>query len=64
MRVFVDGSIVEVFTSAGRSVTTRVYPTHAPPWTLEAPEGVMVWELAAVFETGPAPAADADGEVA
>ena len=64
VRVFVDGSIIEVFTSAGRSLTTRVYPTTAPPWTVEAPEDVMVWGLAAVFETGPASAADADDEVA
>jgi beta-fructofuranosidase len=46
-RIFVDGSIVEVFTSAGRVLTTRVYPVTPPPWELEAPEGCEVWSLAA-----------------
>ncbi len=45
VRVFVDGSVVEVFTSAGRSFTTRVYPLAAPPWRVEAPEGSRVWDL-------------------
>jgi beta-fructofuranosidase len=45
VRVLVDGSVVEVFTSAGRSVTTRVYPEQAPPWTVEAPAEALVWEL-------------------
>ncbi|HEX2856686.1 MAG TPA: glycoside hydrolase family 32 protein [Propionibacteriaceae bacterium] len=45
VRVFVDGSVVEVFTSAGRSFTTRVYPLAAPPWRIEAPEGSLVWDL-------------------
>lgn len=45
VRVFVDGSVVEVFTSAGRSFTTRVYPLAAPPWHIEAPEGSLVWDL-------------------
>ena len=39
-RIFVDGSIVEVFTSAGRVLTTRVYPVTPPPWQIEAPEAV------------------------
>lgn len=64
VRAFVDGSILEVFTSAGRSLTTRVYPTQAPPWTLEAPADALVWELDPVFETGPASGTDAGGEVA
>ncbi|MCC8907438.1 glycoside hydrolase family 32 protein [Curtobacterium sp. GD1] len=45
VRVLLDGSVVEVFTSAGRSVTTRVYPVQAPPWTVEAPEGASWWPL-------------------
>jgi beta-fructofuranosidase len=46
VRIFLDGSVVEVFTSAGRSITSRVYPTSPPPWAIEAPDGTMVWELA------------------
>ena len=45
-RVFLDGSVVEVFTSAGRSITTRVYPTSPPPWRVEAPGGTVVWDIA------------------
>ncbi|WP_439692647.1 glycoside hydrolase family 32 protein [Curtobacterium sp. SP.BCo] len=45
VRVLLDGSVVEVFTSAGRSVTTRVYPVQAPPWTVEAPTGATWWPL-------------------
>lgn len=53
LRVFVDGSVVEIFTSAGRSLTTRVYPVTPPPWRVEAPEGAQVWELeAAVVPAG------------
>lgn len=50
-RVFVDGSVVEVFTSAGRSITTRVYPTSPPPWRLQAPEGTVVWDIAPSIAT-------------
>jgi beta-fructofuranosidase len=46
VRIFLDGSVVEVFTSAGRSITCRVYPTAPPPWEIEAPDGTTVWELA------------------
>lgn len=45
LRILLDGSVVEVFTSAGRALTTRVYPTQAPPWSLEAPDGTQVWAL-------------------
>ncbi|MFT4122259.1 MAG: glycoside hydrolase family 32 protein [Microbacteriaceae bacterium] len=45
VRVFVDGSVIEVFTSAGRVITTRAYPTQPPPWTIEAPEHALAWEL-------------------
>jgi len=44
LRIFVDGSVVEVFTSAGRVLTTRVYPLAAPPWTVSAPSG-LVWDV-------------------
>ncbi len=33
LRVFLDGSVIEAFTSAGRSATTRIYPTHHTGWT-------------------------------
>jgi beta-fructofuranosidase len=46
-RIFIDGSIIEVFTSAGQVLTTRVYPVNPPPWRIEAPEGCTVWTLAA-----------------
>ncbi|MEN2742328.1 glycoside hydrolase family 32 protein [Microbacterium sp. X-17] len=45
-RIFIDGSVVEVFTSSGRSITSRVYPTTPPPWRVQAPAGAVVWELA------------------
>ncbi len=45
-RILLDGSVVEVFTSAGRSITSRVYPTTPPPWRVEAPAGAVVWDLA------------------
>ena len=45
-RIFLDGSVVEVFTSVGRSITSRVYPTAPPPWSVEAPLGTTVWDLA------------------
>lgn len=45
VRVFLDGSIVEVFTSGGGSLTSRVYPVAAPPWRVEAPDGALVWNL-------------------
>lgn len=45
LRVFLDGSTVEVFTSAGRVLTTRVYPDSPPPWRIEASPGSKVWPL-------------------
>ncbi|WIB60885.1 glycoside hydrolase family 32 protein [Curtobacterium sp. MCLR17_007] len=56
VRLLLDGSVVELFTSAGRSVTTRVYPTQPPPWRVEAPEQTVVWSL---DETVSTPAATA-----
>lgn len=44
-RIFVDGSVVEVFTSAGRALSTRVYPTTPPPWRIEAPANARHWAL-------------------
>lgn len=45
VRVFLDGSVIEVFTPGGRSLTLRVYPLAAPPWHVEAPDGSTVWDL-------------------
>ena len=45
LRIFIDGSVIEVFTSAGRSITTRAYPISQPPWHVEAPAGALVWDL-------------------
>jgi hypothetical protein len=54
--VFVDGSIIEVLTSAGRVLTTRVYPVSPPPWRVEAPEGCEAWTLATPrWTSGPVP---------
>lgn len=58
VRVLLDGSIVEVFTSAGRAVTTRVYPTQAPPWSVEAPKQALVWELKPTVTTVSTPVTD------
>lgn len=44
-RILLDGSVVEVFTSAGRSITSRVYPTTPPPWHVHAPVGAVAWDL-------------------
>lgn len=44
-RIFLDGSVVEVFTSAGRVFSTRVYPNSAAGWRLEAPPDAWCWEL-------------------
>lgn len=45
-RVFIDGSIVEIFTSGGRVATTRVYPTTPPPWFITSVDGAVVYSLA------------------
>lgn len=47
VRIFQDGSVIEVFTSGGKVATARAYPTQAPPWRVEAPTGSLVWSLAA-----------------
>jgi beta-fructofuranosidase len=46
-RIFLDGSVVEVFTSAGRVLSTRIYPTTPPPWRVEAPASARHWSLEA-----------------
>jgi beta-fructofuranosidase len=50
VRIFVDGSIVELFTGSGRSATMRAYPTSPPPWHVRV-EGAnataSAWMLAA-----------------
>lgn len=58
VRVLLDGSVVELFTSAGRSITTRVYPTQPPPWSVEAPNQALVWNLKPTVTTVSAPATD------
>lgn len=45
IRLFQDGSVLEVFTSGGKVATARAYPTQAPPWRIEAPHGSLVWAL-------------------
>ncbi len=46
VRVFLDGSIVEVFTGGGRAITTRVYPTAPPPWRVDLEGGTgTVWDV-------------------
>lgn len=43
---FLDGSVLEVFTSSGLVATTRWYPAAAPPWTLEVTGGeAAAWAL-------------------
>lgn len=44
-RIFLDGSVLEVFTSAGRVLSTRVYPTAPPVWRVEAPSTARFWTL-------------------
>jgi beta-fructofuranosidase len=47
VRVFVDGSCVEVFTSGGRVASTRIYPSAPPPWSVETPAGSCLHHLEA-----------------
>jgi beta-fructofuranosidase len=60
IRVFIDGSIIEVFTSAGRSLTSRAYPAAPPPWAVEAPAGAQLWDLAPAVRPAGADAAGVD----
>jgi beta-fructofuranosidase len=43
-RILVDGSMVEAF-AAGRSTTTRAYPTATSRWLVDAAETVDIWSL-------------------
>lgn len=51
LRLFLDGSVIEAFTSAGRSLTTRAYPLSGSGWSVEAPDGVLIWNLEAAVTT-------------
>lgn len=51
LRVILDGSILEAFTSAGRSFTTRLYPEAEPPWEVHAPDKAVLWDLAPSTDT-------------
>jgi beta-fructofuranosidase len=43
-RILVDGSMVEAF-AAGRSTTTRTYPTPTSRWQVDAVDGAEIWRL-------------------
>jgi beta-fructofuranosidase len=48
LRVFLDGSVIEAFTSAGRAATTRTYPVGHTGWTVRiegASSAVHAWNL-------------------
>lgn len=46
VRIFLDGSALEVFTPSGRVLTTRVYPTAGEGWTLQVEGGTArAWAL-------------------
>jgi Beta-fructosidases (levanase/invertase) len=50
VRIFIDGSVVEIFTQSGRSLTSRVYPLATPAWTVESDfagdQDAVVWDIA------------------
>jgi beta-fructofuranosidase len=49
LRIMIDGSVVEAFTGAGRSVTTRTYPADHAGWTVGPRLGgwrLDAWNLA------------------
>lgn len=56
--VYVDGSMMEIFTSDGSVATIRFYPLRPPPWRLEA-EGIAEADGLAVHAL--ASATDVDG---
>ncbi|NYI05165.1 glycoside hydrolase family 32 protein [Allostreptomyces psammosilenae] len=62
LRIVVDGSIVEVYTGSGRTLTLRCYPTGIPPWRLYA-RGVGAGECLLDVETWTlaAPGGEEDG---
>lgn len=45
VRVLIDGSVLEVFTNGGRSLTERAYPLSGSGWSVSAPTGTLLWEL-------------------
>jgi beta-fructofuranosidase len=53
LRLLVDGSVGELFSGTGQVLTSRFYPSGAPPWTLQLDPGgeahgeVTVWRLRA-----------------
>lgn len=49
LRIFLDGSVLEVFSSTGRVATCRMYPLAPPPWTVGTSGAVSLtyWDLAA-----------------
>lgn len=51
LRVFLDGSVLEVFTSTGRAATCRLYPLAPPPWGLrsEGPVSLTYWDLSNTY---------------
>ncbi len=55
LTLFVDGSIVEAFTGSGACATVRLYPTTAPPWSIEV-NGLAGADRLTVWEMGPAAA--------
>jgi beta-fructofuranosidase len=61
-RVLLDGSVVEVFTSAGRSATTRVYPLAQPPWRVASEKGVLGWRLSGAVTHSPDATSDHETE--
>jgi beta-fructofuranosidase len=44
VRILVDGSMVEAY-AAGRSTTTRAYPTGTSRWQIDAVDPVEIWRL-------------------
>jgi beta-fructofuranosidase len=55
LRVFIDGSVLEVFTSSGRVATCRLYPLQAPPWSLrlEGAAALTYWDFSHAYERLP-----------
>ena len=45
IRLFVDGSVVEVFTEGRPTFSARAYPSTGGIWRLIGGEGTAVWEL-------------------
>lgn len=41
LTAYLDGSILELFTSSGRCATVRMYPTSPPPWHVDVDGSLM-----------------------